>query len=148
MTIDNYYYKLTNKPMLGMIYWKEECYLHPCYCNYPAMPISVQNAHKQYILRIESSYTIVADTDAGCDRTCECVDYQLLSPNNIIMDGDNPVGVYLDFGYYYSISPNRPNVIVLPFEESAKHYHEESGNQYTLIPYNSEATYESSSYIF
>ncbi len=147
MLIDNYYYKLTDKPKQGMIYWRDEHYLHPCYCNYTAMPISVQNAHKKYILRIESSYTIVADSDAGCDRTCECVDYQALFPNNIIMDGDTPIGVYLELGYYYSISPNRPNVIVLPFEELAEHYQEESGNKYTLIPYNPEMSYESSSHI-
>ena len=148
MAVDNYYYKLTNKPLPGMIYWKDENYLHPFYCNYPAMPVSVQIAYKQYILRIESSYTILADTDAGCDRTCEQTDYQPLTPKNIIMDGDHPIGVYLDLGYYYSVSKNRPNVIILPFEELAEYYHSESRNKYTLISYNPEKSYESSSRVY
>ena len=144
----NYYYKLTNKPMPGMIYWKDENYLHPVYCNDPAMPVSVQMAHRRYILRIESSYTILADTDAGCDRTCDQTDYQPLSPKNIIMDGDHPIGVYLDLGYYYSVSPDRPNVMILPFEESASYYHSESGTMYTLIPYDPEKSYASSSRVY
>lgn len=147
MEIDNYYYILTDKPVLGMIYWENGQYLHPCYCNYPAMPVSAQKAHKQYILRIESSYTITADTDGGCDRICECVDYQQLQPQNIIMDGDKPVGVYLDLGYSYWISPERPNVIVMPFEEGASYYHEDSRKTYTLIPYDPEKRYESSSHV-
>lgn len=147
MEMENYYYKLTDKPALGMIYWQKDLYLHPCYCNYPAMPDSVKKSHKQYILCIESSYTITADTDAGCDRICECEDYQPLLPRNIVVDGDKPIYVYLDLGYYYSISPERPNVIVLPFEDGARYYHEDSRKTYTLIPYDPEKSYESSRYI-
>lgn len=147
MMIDNYYYKLTDKPALGMIFFENGRYLHPCYCNYPAMPLSAKKAHKQYILRIESTHNVTADTDGGCDRICECVDYQPLLPNNIIMDGDKPVGVYLDLGYYGSISPERPNVIVIPFEDGAKYRHKDSGSTYMLIPYDPEKSYESSRHV-
>ena len=148
MEITNYYYQLTDQPATGMIYWKEGQYLFPCRCNYPAMPIAAQKAHKQYILRIDSSYTIVADSDAGCDRICECVDYQPLSPQNIVMDGDTPVGVYLDLGYCYAISVVQPNVIVMPFEDQAVYYHQESRKKYTLVPYDAEKSYESTSRIY
>lgn len=141
----DYYYKLTDKPVLGMIYWENGRYLHPQLC--PTIPDEVEKAKKQYILRIDSSYSILADTDGGCDRTCECVDYQPLQSQNIIMDGDKPIGVYLDLGYYYSVSWVRPNVIVLPFEDGACCEHPNSGNTYKLIPYDPQKTYESSSHI-
>lgn len=147
MTYENYYFLLTDRPALGMIYWEDGRYLHPFCCSYAALPSSVQKAHKQYILRVNSSRTIMADTDGGCDRTCECVDYQPLQSQNIIMDGDKPVGVYLDLGYFYSISPKRPNVIVIPFEDGASCYMKESDRTYTLIPYDPQKRYESSSHI-
>ena len=148
MEITNYYYKLTDKPELGMLYWEEGKYLHPYFCNPPATPAAVVKAHKQFILRIKSSYTVTADSDADCDRICECVDYQPLEPQNIIMDGDTPVGVYLDLGFYYCISSVRPNVIVLPFEAGAGYYNRESRNTYTLEIYDPEKSYESSSHIY
>ena len=141
----DYYYKLTDKPALGMIYWENGRYLHPQLCI--TIPGAVKTAQNQYILRIDSSHTIIADTDGGCDRTCECVDYQPLQAQNIIMDGDKPIGVYLDLGYYYSVSYVRPNVIVLSFEDGACCEHPNSGNTYTLIPYDPQKSYESFSYI-
>ena len=130
-----------------MIYLSPGKYLHPYYCNYAAMPDSVKNAHKQYILRIESTYTVCADTDSGCDRVAERTDYRVLLPNNIIMDGDKPMGVYIELRYYYRVSKKRPNVLVLPFKDGARHYQNETDMIYTLIPYDPEQSYESETYI-
>lgn len=139
------YLLLTDCPAPGMIYLGNGQYLFPAF--FGAEAENAVQCCGRYLIKVENSYTVTSETDGGCDRICETTEYLELAPENIIIKDGEPVGFYLNLGYYYSVSPKKPNIHVFYISET-KSFHHCSGTVYTLIAKESGRVYESSSHIY
>lgn len=87
----------------------------------------LKKANEQWVMYETREYTVLADTDGGCDRTEEITYEHSLNMENAVFDADVLVGFYYEYGFYNGCS-ERPNahVFLLDEPESLTHYNQKS----------------------
>ena len=145
----NYYFQLADCPAPGMIYLDNGQYLFKKYIYgfYTDLGAKVLNFSQSYLLKDQWRKTILADTDGGCDRLCNITEYVELKPENVIVKDGEPIGFYLDFGYSYIVSKEKPNVHIF-YVSDTEPFHHTSDHIYTLIEKEDGEIYESFSRVY
>ena len=143
--MDYFYLQEISEPVPGAIFLGENRFVFPR--DIHIMPGSVVSAVQNWLVKVEGSYTVTADSDGGCDRICEYTDYVFLEYKNVILRNDTVVGFFLPLEYYYSISPERPNIIIFSLENPAPIHHP-SEKVFTLIPREPGMTYTRNEHIY
>ena len=79
----------------------------------------------------DREYTIIADTEGGCDRT-EVINYvHPLKMENAIFENDTLVGFYYEFGFYNGCS-RKPNAHVFMLDNPATFRHDNNKSVWHL----------------
>lgn len=140
------YYKLISSPCKGAIVLTESTWLLPSYGSDAEKDRSFADGKKSWIIKISGSYTVLADTDGGCDRTCDYVTYIEPEFENAVFRGKELVGFYYDFGYFYRIT-DRVNSNVFMFENPETYVYS-TNKTYELIRRREGECYKDSEHIW
>ncbi len=129
------HYNLVREKISCSIVVGEDMYIYADYYTTTQHEAILKRINEQWIMFEDREYTVVADTDGGCDRTEEITYEHSLNMENAIFENDKLVGFYYEFDFYNGFS-DKPNAHVFLFENRASLVHYNQKSTWRLQPRN------------
>ena len=123
------HYNLVKNKIPCSIFVGDDTYIFADYYTTVKHEALLKEVNGQWIMYEDKEYTVVADTDGGCDRTQETTYEHSLKMENAIFDNDKIVGFYYEYGFYNGSSA-KPNAHVFMLNDPS-----------TLVHYNGKSTW-------
>lgn len=124
------HYVVTTERMPCAIVLDDSRYIFLNHLTVASQERTLKKINATWMMREEREYTILADTDGGCDRIKTNTYYHELKIENAIFDGDEIIGFYFEYDFYNGYS-SKPNAHIFLFD-----------NPKTLSHYNNSSTWQ------
>lgn len=93
-------YRVIHEPRFGAVYLEEGRWLFRFQRNHQQTD-ALYDARKEWVLRRRYTTTVTADSDGGCDRFCEHLEYKEPAFSAAVFEDHRLLGFYYEFEDYY-----------------------------------------------
>lgn len=125
------HYNLTRDKLPCAIVAGNDTYIYADYCTTTQHERLLKKVNEQWVMLEDRQYTILADTEGGCDRTETNTYEHSLNMENAIFENEKIVGFYYEFGFYNGFN-NRPNAHIFMFDNPASWVHDNHRSTWRL----------------